>query len=270
MEQHDVRGHYDELAAEYDEHWVYGPEYVPWMSARIAEALELGPEDRIADIGCGTGLFAKEVARQVKPRQPVLCVDPSEAMLRGLGTPPPPELIPLAASAEDVAEGRVEVPYERLDAVWLKESVHHLADPGRTLRGLAERLAPGGRLLVVMLPATIKYPLFQAALDRFEELQPDPVGIVGHLRSAGLEAELRFVEHELRIERERYLGMVRARYMSLLSTFSDAEIKKGVEEIKAAHPEPVLVFPDTFAFVVGRRPDERTAAGDADRREAQA
>ncbi|MFE9171570.1 hypothetical protein ACFYNZ_18935 [Streptomyces kebangsaanensis] len=36
----DVRDHYDGLAAEYDEHWVYGPEYIPWMSSRIAEALD--------------------------------------------------------------------------------------------------------------------------------------------------------------------------------------------------------------------------------------
>ncbi|MDO0911130.1 hypothetical protein QQM39_09770 [Streptomyces sp. DT2A-34] len=87
MEGRDVRGHYEGLAAEYDEHWVYGPDYVPWMSSRIAEALRLGPMDRIADIGSGTGLFAGEVAQQLQPRHPILCVDPSEAMLGQLGAP---------------------------------------------------------------------------------------------------------------------------------------------------------------------------------------
>ncbi|WP_327327109.1 class I SAM-dependent methyltransferase [Streptomyces sp. NBC_01210] len=251
MERRDVRGHYEGLAAEYDEHWVYGPDYIPWMSARIAEALRLTATDRIADIGSGTGLFASEVAKSLQPRQPILCVDPSEAMLRQIGTPPPPGLTPIVASAEDIAEGRRDLPYEELDAMWLKESVHHLPDPAHTLRGLSERLAPGGRLLVVMLPATIQYPLFEAALTRFEELQPDPAGIVGHLRGAGLDADLTHVEHELRIDRDKYLGMVRARYMSLLATFSDSEIEKGIEEMRAAHPEPVVVFPDRFAFILG-------------------
>jgi len=50
--------------------------------------------------------------------------------------------------------------------------------------------------------------------------------------------------------------MVRARYMSLLSTFSDSEIEKGIEETRVAHPEPVLVFPDRFEFVLGRRGGE--------------
>ncbi|MFF1675939.1 class I SAM-dependent methyltransferase [Streptomyces sp. NPDC058256] len=256
MDGRDVRGHYEELAAEYDEHWGYDSSYVPWMSGRIAEALRLGPTDRIADIGSGTGLFAREVARQLQPRHPLLCVDPSEAMLRRLGTPPPRDLTPVVASAEDIAEGRAHLPYERLDAIWLKESVHHVADPADTLRGLADQLASGGRMLVVMLPAAIQYPLFEAALARFEELQPDPAAIEGHLRAAGLEASLTHVEHELRIARDKYLGMVRARYMSLLSTFSDSEIEKGIEEMRVAHPEPVLVFPDRFAFILGQRGGE--------------
>lgn len=253
MERRDVRGHYEELAADYDEHWVYGPDYIPWMSARITEALRLTPADRIADIGSGTGLFAREVAATLRARHPILCIDPSAAMLDQLGSPTPAGLAPLVASAEDIADGRVTLPYEQLDAMWLKESVHHLSDPARTLSGLADRLAPGGRLLVVMLPLTIRYPLFDAALARFEELQPDPNDIVGHLRDAGLDAELGHVEHELRIDKERYLGMVRARYMSLLSTFSDSELEKGIEEMRAAHPEPVLVFPDRFAFVSAER-----------------
>ncbi|MFB7246650.1 class I SAM-dependent methyltransferase [Streptomyces populi] len=258
MERRDVRGHYEGLAAEYDEHWVYDSNYVPWMAGRIAEALQLDPADRVADIGSGTGLFAREVARRLKPLHPILCVDPSEAMLRRLGSPPPPDLTPIVASAEDLAEGRADLPYEKLDAMWLKESVHHVADPAHTLRGLTDQLAPGGRVLVVMLPATIRYPLFEAALVRFEELQPDPTGIEQHLRAAGLEASLTHVEHELRIDRDKYFGMVRARYMSLLSTFTDSEIEKGIEEMRVSHPEPVLVFPDRFAFILGRRGQEGT------------
>ncbi|MFG3102861.1 class I SAM-dependent methyltransferase [Streptomyces sp. NPDC048182] len=226
------------------------------MSGRIAEALRLDSTDRIADIGSGTGLFAKEVAGQLCPRHPILCVDPSEAMLGGLGDPLPSGLAPVVASAEDVAEGRARLPYEELDAIWLKESVHHVTDQAGTLHGLADRLAPAGRLLIVMLPATIRYPLFEAALARFAELQPDPAVIEGHLREAGLDTRITHVEHELRIDRDRYLDMVRARYMSLLSTFTDSELREGVEEMRAAHPEPELIIPDRFAFVLGRRVEE--------------
>lgn len=248
-----MRGHYESLAAEYDEHWTYSPSYVSWMSARLAETLRLSRTDRMADIGCGTGLFTRQVAELVDPVNPVLAVDPSPAMLRQVSAVRSPGLTPVLASAEDVAEGRADLPYNELDAVWLKESVHHVADPAGTLRGLAGSLAPGGRLLVVMLPTTIKYPLFHAALDRFEELQPDPQHIALHLETAGLDAQVLDVEHELRLNREKYFDMVRARYMSLLSTFTDSEISAGIDEMRAAHPEPVLTFPDRFAFVLATK-----------------
>ncbi|MFI9261386.1 class I SAM-dependent methyltransferase [Streptomyces sioyaensis] len=256
MERRDVQGHYERLAAEYDEHWVYGPHYITWMSARIAETLHLSSADRIADIGCGTGMFAREVARIVNPQHAILCADPSPAMLHQIDTPPLASLTPIGASAEDIAVGRVQLPYGQLDAIWLKESVHHVTDPATTLHGLAARLAPGGRLLVVMLPTSIEYPLFQAALDRFTELQPNPELIVDNLRAAGLQTKLRYVDYELRLDREKYIGMVRARYMSVLSTFCDSEIEKGIEEMRAAHPEPVLAFPDRFAFLLGVKPGE--------------
>ncbi|MFE5592331.1 class I SAM-dependent methyltransferase [Streptomyces sp. NPDC056549] len=223
------------------------------MSGQIAKALRLAPTDRIADVGSGTGLFAREVANQLQPRHPILCIDPSEAMLSQLGAPPPANLAPIVASAEDIAEARTRLPYAQLDAMWLKESVHHVADQEHTLCGLVDQLAPGGRVLVVMLPGAIQYPLFKAALARFEELQPNPDVIEGHLRTAGLKASLTYIEHELRIDRDKYLSMVRARYMSLLFTFSDDEIEMGIEEMRLAHPEPVLVFPDRFAFVLGQR-----------------
>jgi len=67
VERRDVRGHCEELAGEYDEHWVYGPDYVPWMSGRIAEALRLGPTDRIADIGSDDFTGARQELTVVLP-----------------------------------------------------------------------------------------------------------------------------------------------------------------------------------------------------------
>jgi len=50
---------------------------------------------------------------------------------------------------------------------------------------------------------------------------------------------------------ERYLQMVRSRYMSLLSYFDDAQLDAGVAEIRRAHPGGQIGFADTFAFVLG-------------------
>jgi hypothetical protein len=129
--------------------------------------------------------------------------------------------------------------------------LHHVEDRSAVITGLAQLLAPGGRMLVVMLPTRISYPLFSAALALFSERQPDPADVAGEMRAAGLDAELSFDGFRLAFPTERYLQMVRNRYMSLLSSFDDAQLDAGVAEIRRAHPEDHVTFTDTFAFVLG-------------------
>jgi hypothetical protein len=50
---------------------------------------------------------------------------------------------------------------------------------------------------------------------------------------------------------ERYLGMVRDRYMSLLSYFDDAQLEAGVAEIRRANLGERVEFTDMFTFVLG-------------------
>ncbi|GAA2371582.1 methyltransferase domain-containing protein [Streptomyces cuspidosporus] len=89
----DMGEHYQNLASTYDDNWAYSPDFVEWMSQRIAAALRLTADDRMADVGCGTGLFAKGIADALRPRHRVLCVDPSAAMLEQLDGSP--DLLPI-------------------------------------------------------------------------------------------------------------------------------------------------------------------------------
>jgi ubiquinone/menaquinone biosynthesis C-methylase UbiE len=255
----ETSAHYERLARSYDENWAHSEAFLAWVSDAIAGSLDLAPGDRVADVGCGTGLFARRLLDVVGPSTRVLCVDPSAGMLGQL--PPVDGLVAVHASAEDLAASAADasrsvlVQPGSLDAVVVKEAIHHVAAADRSwvVAGLAGLLAPGGRLLVVMLPTTISYPLFDAALRRFEGLQPDPEDIAAHMRAAGLAAAVGYQEFELRIPKDRYLTMVRSRYMSLLALFDDDELAAGIAEIDARYPGPVLVFPDRFAFVLGRR-----------------
>lgn len=244
----DSHAHYDRLGDQYDRNWAYSPQFVRWMTNNIRDRLNLRAGDRVADVGCGTGLYAKGLAEQTDRVQ---CIDPSPTMLAQL--PECSALHPIQASAEDVAAGRVALPYDQLDAVLIKEAIHHVRDRATVLGGLARLLAPQGRLLVVMLPTHIEYPLFSAALELFERLQPDPEAIADAMRAAGLVVELRYESFTLSFEKSRYLSMVRSRYMSLLSTFDDAELERGIAEINERYPHERLTYRDRHAFVLGVR-----------------
>ncbi len=240
--------HYDRLAAAYDENWAYSPEFLEWMTGRILARLQPSAAETAADIGCGTGLYSRGLAAHAAA---VTCADASAAMLAQV--PASDHVTTVTASAEDIAAGRVVLPGAPFGVILLKEVLHHVADRAAVTAGLARLLRPGGRILVVMLPRRIDYPLFAAALERYEAGQPDPEEIAAAMRNAGLTAEVTYDSFQLTLPAERYLRMVRNRYMSLLSSFTDEKIEAGVAEIRRAHPGPEISFPDRFAFVRGAR-----------------
>jgi SAM-dependent methyltransferase len=245
-----TQAHYGRLAASYDQNWAYSPAYIAWMTRCLLARAAIGPGQVAADIGCGTGLYSRPLAAAGAT---VICADPSKAMLDQL--PDDPALVPVRASAQDIAGRLVTLPCERVDAIVIKEAVHHIpaGDRQAVLNGLTGLLAPGGRIVIAMLPAQISYPLFTAALQRFESLQPDPAGIAAVLSDAGLETELSYDSYTLAFDRDRYLSMVRDRYMSLLAGFTDAELDRGIAEIRERFPGDRLEFPDRFAFIRGTR-----------------
>jgi ubiquinone/menaquinone biosynthesis C-methylase UbiE len=244
-----MRAHYDRLAPVYDQNWTYSPDFVEWMSGCILARLRVGKGDRVIDVGCGTGLYARGLVERTGS---VVCVDPSPGMLEQL--PDDPRLIAVRASAEDLVAGSALLPGDRFEAIVVKEAIHHVTNRGKVIGELVGLLVPGGRFLVVMLPRSIEYPLFQTAHDRFRELQPDPEAIAAAMGDAGLAVELSYEDFPLRFPTERYVRMVRDRYLSLLSTFDDEELTAGIEEIRRRYPCERVEFRDRFAFVLGIAP----------------
>lgn len=243
----DVTAHYERLATRFDANWAYSDTFISWMSTQICGRLRPQMGDRVLDTGCGTGLYARSLA---EGSGRVVCADASSAMLRQL--PRDERFLPVCASIEDLASGTAAMPHERFDVVLAKEVLHHVprAERADVLRGLAGLLAPGGRLLVVMLPPVIGYPLFDAALRRYERHPMDPAHVAAACEAAGATAEVTFGSFHLTLPKDRWLGMVADRYMSLLAGFGDDELQAGIAEIDARYPGPLLEFEDRFAFVL--------------------
>jgi hypothetical protein len=64
---------------------------------------------------------------------------------------------------------------------------HHATDKEAALRAPAGLVAPGGRLLLVLLAPVLDYPLFTAALERYWRKPADLARQLGHL---GLDAKV--------------------------------------------------------------------------------
>lgn len=113
----------------------------------VIEAMQLEPGDRVADLGCGSGYFARRIALEVKPEGHVYCVDVQPEMLelaRRLAAREGLEIEPVLATDSDP-----RLPRQQLDWILLVDVYHELQQPRPVLDALRAALAPGGRVALV-------------------------------------------------------------------------------------------------------------------------
>jgi ubiquinone/menaquinone biosynthesis C-methylase UbiE len=242
-----VERHYRRLAKDYDSFLYYSPDFVRALTAKMREKLQLQPPDRMVDLGCGTGIYSLDLLAQVALQHPVIGVDPFPEMLARI-----PEDAPIERVCEDALTFSTRP--GTYDKVLIKETIHHVDRKEELLANLHARLPVHGVLLLVHVPPRIRYPLFQAALDRCLQWHADPDDLVDLLQRAGFAVERDALEYEHVIPRDHYLKMVQSRYMSVLTSFSDEELEAGLAEMNARyvrHPE--LRFIDRFDYLTATR-----------------
>jgi ubiquinone/menaquinone biosynthesis C-methylase UbiE len=114
----------------------------------IIRTMGLKDGDVVADLGCGTGYFARRMARAVAPRGRVYAVDIQPEMLDLLKRMVDKEgitnVVPVLAETEDP-----KLPAGALDWVLLVDVYHELQEPKATLARLREGLAPKGKVAVI-------------------------------------------------------------------------------------------------------------------------
>lgn len=114
----------------------------------IVAALGLRPGMRVADVGAGTGLFTRLIAREVGPQGKVYAVDISRPFVENI-------LRTAREQGLDNIEGIVNtqsdtlLPPESVDLIFVCDTYHHFEQPQAMLASIRRALRPGGTLVVV-------------------------------------------------------------------------------------------------------------------------
>jgi arsenite methyltransferase len=125
-----------------------GAERVQRMQVpRVVEALGLAPGMIVADLGSGSGLFTRPIARAISPDGVVYAVDIDPALLKIVDR-----------SATDAGIGNVRTVLaapddpklpQAVDLIFICDTLHHIGNQGSYLERLRKNVKPNGRVAVI-------------------------------------------------------------------------------------------------------------------------
>jgi ubiquinone/menaquinone biosynthesis C-methylase UbiE len=138
-------------------------------NAPFLDFLNLGPADRVLEVGSGLGLLAAQAAARA-PRGRVVGLEHSAAQLAA--APPPPANLSLVQGDAHA----LPFPDDSFDVAYCRYVLEHVADPVTVLAEMRRVVRAGGRVLAQENNIEINRfdppcPAFERVWERFAQLQ---------------------------------------------------------------------------------------------------
>ncbi len=115
--------------------------------AKVIETLKVKAGDRVADIGSGSGLFTRPLAKQVAPKGVVYAVDIDPELIKYVEkTAAEQKLTNIKTIMGGEDDPRLP---EKVDLIVIIDTLHHIANQPTYLKGLKKYLRNNGRIAVI-------------------------------------------------------------------------------------------------------------------------
>jgi SAM-dependent methyltransferase len=133
----------------------------PW-AAKVADAAQIQPGQRVLDVACGTGILARYIASRVGPTGWVAGLDPNPGMLVVAK-----QLAPAIDWRQGLAES-LPFPQYSFNTVVSQFGLMFFTDQSQSIREMLRVLTPGGRLAVAVWNALDHLPAYAAEVELLE------------------------------------------------------------------------------------------------------
>jgi ubiquinone/menaquinone biosynthesis C-methylase UbiE len=216
--------HYRAIAPYYDELYDYYSEETVGV---ITKWLEVSSNDRVADVGAGSGAVSACLWKKADLSFPVLVVDPCLEMIEiarhkeGIAT--------LHGTFRDFLKSSDLVKYNK---IYFCGSVHHVVDLPAALREAYKGMMFGSQLLILKRDEPILFSRARNAKKTIASKEGHADKYSQYLADAGFKVVTGKEVHARRYIRDEVFESLRQRKYSILSLYSDEEIEEGIAELR--------------------------------------
>ena len=144
---------------------------------------------------------------------------------------------------------------EKYDLILLKQTIHFFS-PSKlsALMNIAKiRLEHGGKILVFSLKTTDnKIPCFKKMRQKLDNSLKRDKKLFKIIKKKLRRTNESYFNYKVNISKQKYLKMVRSRYISCLLDLTNNEILKGISEIKSKYKDQIK-FTDTLKCISYRK-----------------
>ena len=141
---------------------LFVPALFAQFAAKVADAAQIRPDQRVLDVACGTGILAREVSSRLGSGGRVAGIDRSPGMVAMAR-----QLAPAVEWHEGVAEA-LPFPDRSFDRVVSQFGLMFFTDRRQALREMLRVLAPGGCLTVAVWDSLDSMPAYAAEVALLE------------------------------------------------------------------------------------------------------
>jgi 2-polyprenyl-3-methyl-5-hydroxy-6-metoxy-1,4-benzoquinol methylase len=226
----------------YNKTWLSSKNYINSFNNFLIKNIKINSRFKILDIGCGRGKILGSLSSKLKLKEKPLGID----------------IINHKDRDRRINFKKINVlnfslkKSQKFDLILIKQTIHLMKfnEIKRLLKLLKKKLNPNGKILIFTLDTEKnEIPTFKLMkLKLNESLQRDRkiLKIILNLYPHRIKRKFIF---DVKINKKKYLEMIKNRYISTLIPFSSKQIDQGIEEIKLRYKN-VLRFKDKLICII--------------------
>ena len=205
--------------------WLSSVKYINSFNQFILKQVNLDKHSRILDIGCGRGKILGNLSNKLKLSKK-----------------------PIGLDIENHKDKSKKIIFKKIDAlsfvsktkltfdlILIKQTIHLLKkkQAKKLLSICKNKLNPNGKIIILSLdPKKNEIPTFPLMKEKLRISLNKDEKLFDLIFKNKSKLNIKKFTYEVKILKNKYLQMIRNRYMSTLLNFTDEELKDGIIEIK--------------------------------------